>query len=173
LALNISLQNGKRRSTCRHQAKTLAPKIFFPKLLTNLWELLFEQSAAGTFIGIDELADFAFWMSAKQHMRMIQVVIPFLKRDFILWGDIRENFLSTRRNLFVKNPAPIFYDKHEVIMQQKDRMSITIQFHGTTVLVLSRLNYIMEREIVKTVALRVIGNSSRRLLEAGVFLPIH
>ena len=48
------------RPSCRQKAETLAPECFFPEFFSYLWVLFFQQSAAGTFIGIDELLSSVF-----------------------------------------------------------------------------------------------------------------
>ena len=49
-----------RRPACTEQTEALTSECFFPEFFSYLWVLFFQQSAAGTFIGIDELLSSVF-----------------------------------------------------------------------------------------------------------------
>ena len=107
-------------STGCYQTETLAPESFFPQLLSNLREFFLQESAAGTLVSIDKLAEFTLWLSPEHHVDMITVMIPLIHLNAIPGCDIRKYFLSTVRNRIVKDISSVFYNQNKVIIQQKN-----------------------------------------------------
>ena len=110
LRFYIFFDHFDRCSTGCEQAEALTPERFLPQLFPNRREFFFQESAAGTFVSIDKLAEFTLWLSPEHHMNMITVVIPLINLNTIPWCDIRKDFLSTVRNRIVKDISSVFYN---------------------------------------------------------------
>ena len=78
LCLDVLADHFDRSSAGTQKAEALTPEHFLPELLPDLRILFFDQTAAGTFIGIDKFTEFRFWMGPEHDMNMIPIMIPFL-----------------------------------------------------------------------------------------------
>lgn len=116
LTFDIFFDNFDRCATCSQQAKTLAPKVFFPEFLANFRKLLFQKPAACAFVCVYKFAYLRIWMCFEQNMNMIFIVIPLLQSDVVIWCDILEYFLCTIGNIVIKDFPSIFYYKHKMIV---------------------------------------------------------
>ncbi len=119
LTFYVFLDNLNRCTACCKQAKTLTPKVFFPKLLSYLRKFFLQKPTACAFVGIYEFADFRIRMRFEQNMHMIFIVIPFLQSNIVIRSYILEDFFCTVGNIIIKRFPSVFYNKHKMIVQQK------------------------------------------------------
>ena len=98
--------------SCRQKAETLAPERFFPKFFPDFRILFFQQSAAGTFIGIDEFTEFRLWLCAEHHMNMVCIVISFFQYDPVSGCDILKDLFCSFGYFAIPYFSSVFYNHH-------------------------------------------------------------
>ena len=81
LCLDVLTDHFDRSSAGTQEAEALTPEHFLPELLPDLRILFFDQTAAGTFIGIDKFTEFRLRMGTEHDMDMVLIVIPLFQGD--------------------------------------------------------------------------------------------
>ena len=99
------------------QAKGSAPEIFFPQFFTDGRKFLFDKSAAGRFIGIDEFGQFRVGMGFQQYMYVVSVMVPFFYGYIVVRRNVLKYLFQTTRYRIIYDFPAIFYNQHQVIMQ--------------------------------------------------------
>ena len=83
LCLDVLTDHFDRSSAGTQKTEALTPEHFLPELLPDLRILFFDQTAAGTFIGIDKFTEFRLRMGTEHDMDMVLIVIPLFQGDMI------------------------------------------------------------------------------------------
>ena len=63
--------------------------------------LLLDQTAAGGFVRVDKMRQFAFRFGPEQNMYVIDIMIPFFDLDLVFGSDIFEYFAKTGGNRII------------------------------------------------------------------------
>ena len=71
-----------------------------------------QQSAAGTFTGIDEFTEFRLWLCAEHHMNMVCIVIPFFQYDPVSGCDILKDLFCSFGYFAIPYFSSVFYNHH-------------------------------------------------------------
>ena len=99
-----------RRPACTEQTEALTSECFFPEFFSYLWILFFQQSATGTFIGINEFTGFRLWLCAEHHINMVCIVIPFFQYDPVSGCDILKDLFCSFGYFVVQYFSSVFYN---------------------------------------------------------------
>ena len=118
LTLDIFTDHIHRRSTRAQQTETLTPEVFLPEPASDFGELLLQEPAAGTLIGIDEAAEFGCRFCPEHDMDMIRIMVPFFQDDTIPGTDIGKDLLCPLGNLVIEYFSPVFHHEDQMIVQQ-------------------------------------------------------
>ena len=128
LAFNILTDYFYRSASSCQYAKTLTPKGFFPKFFSDLWILLFQQSATCTFISIDKFTKFCSRLRTEHYMHMINVMIPFFQNTPLPWSNMFPYLFCSFWNRIINHFSSIFHHHDQMIIHQIYWMRIMIYF---------------------------------------------
>ena len=99
------------------KTEALTPEHFLPELLPDLQILFFDQTAAGTFIGIDKFTEFRLRMGTEHDMDMVLIVIPLFQGDMIFGRNVFKDFSCAIRDRIIQDLFPVLYDQDQMIIE--------------------------------------------------------
>ena len=117
LCLDVLTDHFDRSSAGTQEAEALTPEHFLPELLPDLRILFFDQTAAGTFIGIDKFTEFRLRMGTEHDMDMVLIVIPLFQGDMIFGRDIFKDFSCATRDRIIQDLFPVLYNQDQMIIE--------------------------------------------------------
>jgi hypothetical protein len=120
LRTDVFLDNLHGGTSRGEQTEASAPEHLLPELFPYLRKLLFEEPAAGGFVGVDKFTDLCFRMRLEKNMNMVYVVIPFLQGDLIFGRYIAKDFFRPVGKCVVEDLSSVFDHQYQMIVQQKD-----------------------------------------------------
>ena len=127
--LNIAAYGFQRCASCRDEAKGLGPEHFLPQLFLEFGMLFLDQTAAGGFIRVDKMRQFAFQFGPEQNMYVIDIMIPFFDLDLVFNSNLFEYFAKTSGNRIIDDTPSVLDHKDQVKMKSEYRMMIAVSFH--------------------------------------------
>ena len=91
--------------------------------------LFLDQTAAGGFVRVDKMRQFAFRFGPEQNMHMIDIMIPFFDLDLVFSSNLFEYFAKTSGNRIIDDMPSVLGHKDQVKMKNEYRMMIAVSFH--------------------------------------------
>ena len=91
--------------------------------------LFLDQTAAGGFVRVDKMRQFAFWFGPEQNMYVIDILIPFFDLDLVFSSNLFEYFAKTSGNCIIDDTPSVLDHKDQVKMKSEYRMMIAVSFH--------------------------------------------
>jgi hypothetical protein len=122
LLFDVLFDKGDRRSTTGAREITWGPEHALPVVPVKLWMLFSQQPGENPFQAVDQFRDSDLGRVIDQQMHMVTSTVALHQFGIEVPADVSKDCFHGIKDLFCEYRAPIFRNKDQVHMEEKDTM---------------------------------------------------